>query len=332
MSIEFFKNIYFRLPIILRLLITILVIMLFFGIIIRIIEPDEFPTIFEGVWWAFVTGATVGYGDYVPLTVMGKIIGIFLILSGGGLLTFYITTLSAATINHERNLSKGKIEYKGKDHIIFIGWNERTRKLIEMTEKHNPNIDIVLIDRTLKHLPFQKVPVHFIHGNASEDNTLRQAHIETASCVVITADFFTKEHQPDHYTILTTVAIRGNNSQIPIITEIFSTMQIDNALRAGASTILRPNDFMSLLMYHELFHEKEAHPFEAILQLLTHQQFRQTKVPEHLIHKSVRDASFQYFKNRHIFLGIIREEEWKLNPSPDLLLQQNDIVVTLSHW
>src|SRR5699024_12576322 len=136
---------------------------------------DEFLIILAGYWHAYVTEAIVVYGDYVPLTVMGKIIRIFLILSGGDLLIFYITTLSAATINHERNLSKGKIEYKGKDHIIFIGWNERTRKLIEMTEKHNPNIDIVLIDRTLKHLPFQKVPVHFIHGNASEDNTLRQA-------------------------------------------------------------------------------------------------------------------------------------------------------------
>src|SRR5690625_7001625 len=82
MSIELFKHIYFRLPIVLRLLITIFIIMIFFGAVIHLIEPEQFPSIFDGIWWAFVTGATVGYGDYVPLTVLGKTTGILLILSG----------------------------------------------------------------------------------------------------------------------------------------------------------------------------------------------------------------------------------------------------------
>src|SRR5690625_7424402 len=99
MSIELFKHIYFRLPIVLRLLITIFIIMIFFGAVIHLIEPEQFPSIFDGIWWAFVTGATVGYGDYVPLAVLGKRTGILLIVSGGGLLTLYTTTLSSPTFD-----------------------------------------------------------------------------------------------------------------------------------------------------------------------------------------------------------------------------------------
>src|SRR5690625_517400 len=332
MSIELFKHIYFRLPIVLRLLITIFIIMIFFGAVIHLIEPEQFPSIFDGIWWAFVTGATVGYGDYVPLTVLGKTTGILLILSGGGLLTFYITTLSAATIKHERNLSKGEIAFKGKNHIIFIGWNERTKQLVEMAIKHNPSIDIVLIDRSLHHLSYQEFPVHFIHGDPCEDITLKHANIATAKCVVISADVSKKERQADNDTILTTVTVRGNHKQLPIIAEVLAHSQVENALRAGANTIIRSNDFMSLLFYHELFHEKSAQPFETILQLLAHQQFSQTDLPEQWIDRPVHEIADGFFKKQHIFLGIIRDDIWKINPSPDFILKEDDIVLTLSPW
>ena len=38
----------------------------------------------EAVWWAFVTVATVGYGDYYPVTFPGRITGILLMVVGVG--------------------------------------------------------------------------------------------------------------------------------------------------------------------------------------------------------------------------------------------------------
>ena len=36
----------------------------------------------DGMWWALVTATTVGYGDKVPITVVGKTFGYFWLLSG----------------------------------------------------------------------------------------------------------------------------------------------------------------------------------------------------------------------------------------------------------
>ncbi|EJW09603.1 putative potassium channel protein [Rhodovulum sp. PH10] len=40
----------------------------------RNVQPDKLGTIPDAVWWAFVTLGTVGYGDVVPLTPLGKMV------------------------------------------------------------------------------------------------------------------------------------------------------------------------------------------------------------------------------------------------------------------
>ncbi|MFD2046404.1 potassium channel family protein [Ornithinibacillus salinisoli] len=331
MFIEQFKHIYFRLPIPARLILTILFVMFLFGWIIHLVEPKQFPTFFDGIWWAIVTGSTVGYGDYVPLSTAGRIIGILLILSGGGVITFYIAMFSAFTVKHEQDLSEGRVEYHGKNHIIFVGWNERTKQLIDLTLQHNKKTDIILIDQSLSRISYQHIPIHFIHGDATDDSILEKANITEASRVVITADISKDEKKTDHYTILTSVAVRGNNKDVPIIVEILSTNQIENALRAGANTIIRPNDFMSSLLYHELFKTKSK-PFETILQLLASNQFHHFVLPENLENMPFISVLNEVKKNNYLLIGIIRGDNWKLNPPADFILEKKDILVTIESW
>ncbi|AXI09842.1 potassium channel protein [Oceanobacillus zhaokaii] len=329
MIIKQFKLIYFRIPIIIKLLITIVFLMCFFGTVIHFIEPTQFPTIFEGIWWAFVTAATVGFGDYVPLTTSGKLIGILLILTGGGLIGFYVSSIASGTIKREQDIEHGRLAFKGTGHLILVGWNERTRQLIKIVLEKNPNEKIVLIDRTLRHISFSEYPIHFINGDATEDAILTKANIRQAERVLLTADLIKNERQADTYTILATVAIRGNNENIPIIAEILSKSQIENALRAGATTIIRSNDFMSALFYHELTHSLAVTPFEDILHILSKQQFSHFPVAPEFVDKQFAEVSHHLIKGDHLLIGIIREKKYNIHPPPDLLLEHGDILVTL---
>ena len=69
-----------------------------FGILERIADPKSFPTIWLGMWWALETVTTVGYGDVVPATPAGKIIGSFLLLGGLAFLTVIIAMITGGFV------------------------------------------------------------------------------------------------------------------------------------------------------------------------------------------------------------------------------------------
>ena len=46
-------------------------------------QPEVFKNIGDGIWWAIITFATVGYGDIYPVTPLGKLLGCIICLVGG---------------------------------------------------------------------------------------------------------------------------------------------------------------------------------------------------------------------------------------------------------
>jgi voltage-gated potassium channel len=61
-----------------------------FGVIMRLVDPDSFDTIWDGMWWATQTVTTVGYGDVVPADPAGQLIASLFML--GGLSFFAVIT------------------------------------------------------------------------------------------------------------------------------------------------------------------------------------------------------------------------------------------------
>jgi voltage-gated potassium channel len=38
------------------------------------VQPEKFRTIPDAMWWAIVTLSTIGYGDVVPATALGRVL------------------------------------------------------------------------------------------------------------------------------------------------------------------------------------------------------------------------------------------------------------------
>lgn len=72
------------------------------GFGIWLLDNKEFPTIGSGLWWSVQTVTTVGYGDHVPSTTEGQIIGALIMISGIGFLTVITATVTAAFVEGAR--------------------------------------------------------------------------------------------------------------------------------------------------------------------------------------------------------------------------------------
>jgi voltage-gated potassium channel len=64
------------------------------------LEPRT-PTFADGLWLAFTTAATVGYGDVVPTTAASKIFAVFVVLLGFGVLTMVTAAIAATWVETE---------------------------------------------------------------------------------------------------------------------------------------------------------------------------------------------------------------------------------------
>lgn len=314
---------FLRLPLLVRILAIALLVFLIFGISIHFLEPETFPSIFDGIWWAIITASTVGYGDYVPHSFLGRLTALVLILLGVGFVSSYFGTLAAAAVTKQDAFSEGRIPFKGTGHIIIIGWNERSRELIhKLTSVSIPQM-IVLIDETLEVNPVKSRFVHFIQGKGHVDDTILKSDIQHAEKVLITADRGNDELQADMNSIITLLTIKGLCTQVKCIVEILTAEQVVNALRAGADEVIQSNKLTSVFMVNSL-HSNGDGLLSNVVHQLQESRLSSFQAEEQDIGKSFGEVCTGLLNRGYLLIGINRDEETILNPVHSFKIEEND--------
>ena len=93
------------------------------GILERLIDHQEFPTIGKGLWFALQTVTTVGYGDVTPKQADGRFIGAVVMLAGIGFLAVITASVTASLIESSRRRFAAQSEL------------DVTRRLEEISER-----------------------------------------------------------------------------------------------------------------------------------------------------------------------------------------------------
>jgi voltage-gated potassium channel len=58
-------------------------------------------TFWDGLWLAFISGATVGYGDIVPTTGASRVVAVFVVLAGWALLSLFTANIVALFVGRD---------------------------------------------------------------------------------------------------------------------------------------------------------------------------------------------------------------------------------------
>ena len=83
------------------LALTFVLLALLGAVVMRIVDQHNYPSLGLAVWWALQTITTVGYGDAVPTSAAGRVVGGIEMVMGVSLIAFLTAGVTSTLIQRE---------------------------------------------------------------------------------------------------------------------------------------------------------------------------------------------------------------------------------------
>jgi len=194
---------------------------------------------FDSFYMVLITVTTIGYSEVHPLSHGGKIFNVFVMIGGVGLVFLLIGVVAQALLEFELTQFFGRRRMEREidrlsGHFIICGAGRVGRSTArELARKPAPFVIIENADVKMELLP-PEWPV--IRGDATQESTLRHAHIERARGLVAA----TTTDATNIYIVLTA---RGLNPQLKIIARASEENAEKHLKTAGADSVISPYHF-----------------------------------------------------------------------------------------
>ena len=104
------------------------------GVIAHVVARKDFPTVGIGIWWSIVTLGTVGYGDVVPHTGWGRVLGSVVIVFGVTFIAFLIAIVTSLFVDSDRAGEKAA-SYARHQEVLWLLQELKTR--MDVLEKRD---------------------------------------------------------------------------------------------------------------------------------------------------------------------------------------------------
>jgi voltage-gated potassium channel len=80
------------------------------GVAAWVLSPKGFGSLGDSLWWAAQTVTTVGYGDVVPETSGGRLIGLFVMVVGVGAVSLITALVTSSFITFQQHREGGELD------------------------------------------------------------------------------------------------------------------------------------------------------------------------------------------------------------------------------
>ena len=284
-------------------------------------------TWFDGFYMVVTTFSTIGYQEVHPLSHAGRIFNVALILAGVSLVFLGIGSLTQALLEFSLRKFFGRRKMEREidrlsEHYIICGAGRVGRSAArELSRKPAPFV--ILEQNEAKAARFANDWLMLV-GDATQEQTLRQVHIERARGLVAA----TTTDATNLYIVLTA---RGLNPRLTIIARASEEGAEKHLLKAGADSVVSPYHFAGQRIAQSFLRPHVV----SFLDTATTHLGMDLEIGEILVNASSEFAGKTVGNSRIrqergvIILAIKRESGMQFNPSPDDRIEPGDYLIAM---
>jgi voltage-gated potassium channel len=126
----------------LGLALTFVFLALIGAVVERIVDPHDFPTIGLALWWSLQTVTTVGYGDIVPTTDVGRLIGGIELVIGVSFIAFLTAGVTSTVVESARAGAEDRSrERQERDARTIVAALAETREALAALDRRLDTIE-----------------------------------------------------------------------------------------------------------------------------------------------------------------------------------------------
>lgn len=222
----------------------------------------------DALYMTVITMSTIGYGEVAPLSLVGRIYTIGLIVVGVIIASYALTTVmnlftSKEFVKQIRMHRRHRQLEKISNHCIICGFGRMGRSLADELQARGSDVIAIDTDNEVVERCHQ-LGIPAIQGNAADERVLHEAGIERAKSLVAG----TRSDAENVFIILTAKSIKPD---LQIIARCNAETSIPKITKAGADTVISPYAIAGRRVAHMLIHPSVTQFLDGILDFGDHQ-------------------------------------------------------------
>ena len=282
---------------------------------------------FDGFYMVITTFTTIGYQETHPLSHAGRVFNVGLIIVGVSLVFLGIGSLTQALLEFELGSFFGRRKMEREisrlsDHYIICGAGRVGRSAAhELALKAVP---FVVVDQSSERAANSGGGFLTLVGDATQGQTLREAHIERARGLVAA----TTTDATNLYIVLTA---RELNPKLQIIARASEEDAEKRLLKAGADSVVLPYLFAGQRIARSFLQPNVM----SFLDSATARLGMDLEIGEIRVANASRVAGKTIETSRirqdcgAVILAIKREEKMEFNPSPEDRIEVGNYLIAM---
>ncbi len=298
----------------------------------------------EAFYVTIITMTTIGYGDFSPATVSGRVFTIFLSLFAIGIGGYAVTSIAAFIIegNFSRFIQGKRVDkqiVEMNNHYILCGAGRLGRQLaIEFYKSQVPFVVIEQNPETLERL-LRESDIPYVQGDATHDEALKLAGVERAKGLVATL-------RDDKDNVFISLSARSLNPSLQIVSKVTLEKNRKKLEKAGANLIISPEVISGRRMANEMLHSEVITLLDEMLvaeqqtgQILRLEEIHVDEIKIPALQEQLNDGELHIAdigqRTELMVVAIKRgqhsknEDPYIYTPRGNTVLQQGDILIVI---